>query len=96
MTTSDPAQRRIEDVARWLRATAYGRSQHPPTVLLKAAQWLTAPLDAAPVVNRCQRCREPLPPYRGRGRGRKVCESCRPPRLNQYRANMAPTGRVEA
>lgn len=86
---TDAALQRLQDVARWLRVTAYGRSTHPPSVLLTAAAWLERPLDESPRKDRCRRCDDPLPPYLGRGARRKLCESCgRPPRLGQYRANI--------
>lgn len=91
--SDDPARRRIVDVARFLRVTGYGRSNHPSSVLLNAANWLLAPLEHDGR-KRCRDCPNFLPEYVGRGARRKVCESCRPPRPHQYRANISDSERL--
>ncbi len=89
----DPALRRIHDVARWLRMKGYGRSMHPASVLLEAADMLTAPLDESTVADRCRRCGVPLPPRTGRrGRPRELCEAHRAARYENRTKIAEPAG----
>lgn len=93
--SADLPQQRLRDAARFVRSIAYGRHVRPTADLLALADWLEAAVGDDPVTPRCKRCRKPLPPYTGRGAPRKFCEDHRKPRPGQYRANIAPTGRME-
>lgn len=89
---NDLAVQRNEAVARWLRQKSYGRSTHPASVLLEAADMLTAPLDELPpTVERCTLCNAPLPPRTGRrGRPRELCELHRRMRGENRAKNLNP------